>query len=87
MVDGGLTPLQGIVAATRGSATALGRGSELGTVTPGAVADLLVVDGDPLADVRVLNDPARVWLVMQEGTIVAGSRGRTASSTLGPAVA
>jgi len=87
MVDGGLTPLQGIVAATRGSATALGRDSELGTVTPGAVADLLVVDGDPLADVRVLNDPARVWLVMQEGRIVAGSRGRTASSTPGPAVA
>ena len=85
MVEGGLTPIEGIVAATRGSATALGRDEELGTVTAGAVADLLVVDGDPLADIRVLNDPARVWLVVQEGRIVAGSRGRTASSTPGPA--
>jgi imidazolonepropionase-like amidohydrolase len=85
MVEGGLTPIEGIVAATRGSATALGRDEELGTVTAGAVADLLVVDGDPLADIRVLNDPARVWLVVQEGRVVAGSRGRTASSTPGPA--
>ena len=84
MVEGGLTPIEGIVAATRGSATALGR-DDLGTVTTGAVADLLVVDGDPLADIRVLNDPARVWLVVQGGRIVAGDRGRTASSTPGPA--
>jgi imidazolonepropionase-like amidohydrolase len=85
MVEGGLTPIDGIVAATRGSATALGRDAELGTVTAGAVADLLVVDGDPLADIRVLNDPARVWLVVQGGRIVAGGRGRNASSTPGPA--
>ncbi len=84
MVEGGLTPIEGIVAATRGSATALGR-DDLGTVTTGAVADLLVVDGDPLADIRVLNDRARVWLVVQGGRIVAGDRGRNASSTPGPA--
>jgi imidazolonepropionase-like amidohydrolase len=86
MVEGGLTPIEGIVAATRGSATALGR-EDLGTVTVGAVADLLVVDGDPLADIRVLNDPARVLLVVQQGRIVAGDRGRNASSTPGPAAA
>ena len=83
MVEGGLTPIEGIVAATRGSATALGR-DDLGTVTVGAVADLLVVDGDPLADIRVVNDPARVWLVVSGGRIVAGDRGRNASSTPGP---
>ena len=86
MVQGGLTPLEGIVAATRGSAVALGRQAELGTVTAGAIADLLVVDGDPLADIRVLNDPARVWLVVQGGKLVAG-RGQTESSTPGPATA
>jgi imidazolonepropionase-like amidohydrolase len=53
-------------------------------VTNGAVADLLVVDGDPLADIRVLNDPARIWLVLQGGRIVAGGRGRNTSSTPGP---
>jgi imidazolonepropionase-like amidohydrolase len=74
MVDGGLTPLEGIVAATRGSAQALGL-ADVGTVTAGAVADLLVVDGDPVADIRVLNDSERIWLVVQSGKIVAG-RGR-----------
>ncbi|MGZ4197672.1 MAG: amidohydrolase family protein [Solirubrobacteraceae bacterium] len=74
MVGGGLTPLEGIVAATRGSARALGL-DDVGTVTAGAVADLLVVDGDPLADIHVLNDLERIWLVVQGGKIVAG-RGR-----------
>jgi imidazolonepropionase-like amidohydrolase len=72
MVDGGLTTMEGICAATHGSAVALGLSSELGTVTPGAVADLLVVDGDPLADVRLLRDPERVSMVVQGGKIVAG---------------
>ena len=57
MVDGGLSALEGVCAATSGSATALGLSSDLGTVTAGAVADLIVVDGDPLADVRILLDP------------------------------
>jgi imidazolonepropionase-like amidohydrolase len=83
MVDGGLTPLEGIIAATRGSARAVGR-DDLGTVTAGAIADLLVVDGDPLADIRVLNDHERLWLVLQGGRLVAGDRGRNASSTPGP---
>lgn len=71
MVDGGLTPMDGIVAATRGSARAIGR-DDLGTVTTDAVADLLVVDGDPLADIRVLNDSERIWLIVQGGKAVAG---------------
>ena len=72
MVDGGLSPLEGICAATRGSAVALGLSSDVGTVTPGAVADLLVIDGDPLADVRMLRDPERIWMVIQGGKVVAG---------------
>jgi imidazolonepropionase-like amidohydrolase len=76
MVDGGLTVLEGIAAATQGSAQALGL-SDVGTVVPGAVADLLVVDQDPLADVRVLNDIGRVWLVLKDGRAVAGRRQAT----------
>jgi imidazolonepropionase-like amidohydrolase len=76
MVNGGLSALEGIVAATEGSARALGL-SDVGTVTPGAVADLLVVDGDPLADVRVLTDPERIWLVVTDGQVVAGSASAT----------
>ena len=72
MVDGGLSAMEGVCAATHGSAAALGLSSELGTVTAGAVADLLVVDGDPLADVRLLRDPERISMVVQGGKIVAG---------------
>jgi imidazolonepropionase-like amidohydrolase len=74
MVEGGLSALEGIAAATSGAAKALGL-PDVGTVTAGAVADLIVLDGDPLADVRVLHGPERVWMVVQEGRIVAG-RGR-----------
>jgi imidazolonepropionase-like amidohydrolase len=70
MVEGGLSPLEGIAAATHGSARALGL-PDVGTVTAGAVADLIVLDGDPVADVRVVCDPARIWMVVQAGDVVA----------------
>jgi len=66
MVEGGLTPMQGIVAATSGSAAALGLDG-LGEIRAGATADLLVVDGDPLEDPSVLLDPGRIHLVLQDG--------------------
>ncbi len=71
MVEGGLLPLEGIAAATHGSARALGL-PNVGPMSPGALADLIVVDGDPVADVRVLCDPARIWMVVEEGRVVAG---------------
>lgn len=46
---------------------------ELGTVSPGAYADLLVVDGDPLSDVRVLTDQHNIKLIMKGGAIVKNS--------------
>jgi imidazolonepropionase-like amidohydrolase len=71
MVEGALTPLEGVAAATAGSARALGL-PHLGIVRPGAGADLIVVDGDPLADPRVLLQPERISMVVQDGKIVAG---------------
>lgn len=71
MVEGGLSSVEGIAAATAGSARALGL-PNVGTITPGAVADLLVIDGDPMADIRVVCDPARVWMVVQGGAVVVG---------------
>jgi imidazolonepropionase-like amidohydrolase len=63
----GLTPQQIIEASTRGSARAIGLEAELGTVEVGKVADLLVVQGDPLADLSAL---ARPLLVVHDGQIV-----------------
>ena len=63
----GLSPQQIIEASTRGSARAIGREAELGTVEAGKLADLLVVRGDPLADLRALAKPL---LVVHDGQIV-----------------
>jgi imidazolonepropionase-like amidohydrolase len=71
LVEAGLSPLDGIRAATQGSARALGL-TDVGTVEAGHRADLLIVDGDPVADPRVLADPDRRWLVLQDGCPVAG---------------
>ena len=66
MIDGGLTAMEGLVAATSGAAAALGY-DDLGSIQPGAVADLLLIDGDPLGDPSVLLDRERIDLVLQAG--------------------
>jgi imidazolonepropionase-like amidohydrolase len=43
------------------------RGDELGQVKPGYLADLLMVDGDPLADIRILQDANRLVGIMKDG--------------------
>ena len=69
LVDAGMTPMQAIVAATREAAVCCGLGSDLGTLEPGKLADLIAVDGNPLADITVLQDRERIRLVMKEGQI------------------
>jgi imidazolonepropionase-like amidohydrolase len=72
MIHHGLTPHETLIAATRTAAEALGLDEHVGTVTEGKLADLLVVDGDPLAEPRLLSDAKNIWLVLQGGTPVAG---------------
>jgi imidazolonepropionase-like amidohydrolase len=60
MRDAGLTPKQVLRAATIGAARVMGREAALGTLEAGKVADLLVLDADPLADVANLRRIARV---------------------------
>ena len=67
MLQAGMTPAEIVVAATRNGARAANRGADLGTVEPGKLADLLVVNGDPLADVHAL---ANVRLVMRGGVVI-----------------
>jgi imidazolonepropionase-like amidohydrolase len=72
MVYHGLTPGQALAAATGTAAEALGLAEHVGTVTEGKLADLIVVDGDPLAEPALLSDPGRIWLVFQQGVPAAG---------------
>jgi len=63
LVDAGLTPLQAIVAATRNGAELMARGeSDYGTIEAGKAADLIVLDADPLADIRNTRKINRVML-------------------------
>jgi imidazolonepropionase-like amidohydrolase len=68
----GFTPLEAIRSATKIGAEIMGRADEFGTVEAGKLADLLIIDGDPIADIRVLEDRARFIAVIQGGVVKAG---------------
>jgi imidazolonepropionase-like amidohydrolase len=74
LADAGLTPLEALAAATGVAARACRVDGQVGTVEPGKVADLIVVDGNPLTDLRILTDPRRLWLVIQGGTVLTTGR-------------
>jgi imidazolonepropionase-like amidohydrolase len=71
LVAAGLTPMQAIQAATGWAAACIGLEREIGTLEKGKRADIVVVDGDALADVKAIADPARVRLVVKDGSIAA----------------
>lgn len=75
--DVGFTPLEAIMCATKTGAEIMGRSSEFGTVEPGKLADLLIVDGDVLKDIALLEDRSRFIAVLQGGVIKAGQLTRT----------
>jgi len=70
LVEAGLSPMQALQAATGLAAECLGLERDIGTIEKGKQADLVVVDGDPLADIRVLEDARRIRLVMKGGITV-----------------
>ncbi len=67
MVQYGMTPMEAIQSATRNAAQALGRERDVGAIAVGRWGDIIAVDGDPLADVRVLED---VDVVIKGGELV-----------------
>jgi imidazolonepropionase-like amidohydrolase len=77
MVEGGVTPAQAIVAATANAAELLGIAGETGRVTTGLAADLLLVDGDPLSDITLLQLPERLHGVFKAGRLVGGAQQAT----------
>ena len=70
----GMKPMDAIVTATRNAAAAIKLGGDLGTIEGGKLADIIAVDGDPLKDIRLLQDKKNVKLVMKEGKIYADRR-------------
>lgn len=74
MVDHGLSPLAALRAATIEAARLLDLSSDLGTIEPGKVADLVLVAGDPLTEPALWGEPGRILAVVQSGTVVADRR-------------
>jgi len=66
-----MTPMQALQAATSWAAECLGWEDRIGTVEKGKLADVILVNGDPLADMALLTDPAKIALVIKDGAIAA----------------
>jgi imidazolonepropionase-like amidohydrolase len=63
----GFTPMEALVAATKSGGEIMGLGHELGQIRKGYLADLLLVDGNPLAELRILQDRERLLAIMKDG--------------------
>ena len=64
----GYTPMETIIAATKTNAEICDASERLGTIEKGKLADLLVIDGDPLEDIRILR--TKIQIIIQEGEII-----------------
>ncbi len=72
MVEFGMTPMQAVEAATSSAAALLGLEREIGAIEAGKLADLILVRGNPLDNIALLQEPANVEWVIQGGRIVKG---------------
>jgi imidazolonepropionase-like amidohydrolase len=66
MTEAGMKPIDAILSATRGAADLIGQPRELGSVQPGAYADIVAVRGDPLSDIKLLQ---QIGFVMKSGRV------------------
>lgn len=72
LVKAGLSPMEALCAATSIASRVLKRQQQIGTLEVGKAADLLLLDGDPLANIEILLEPARIALVVKDGRAAAG---------------
>jgi imidazolonepropionase-like amidohydrolase len=70
LVDLGMSPMRAIMAGTRVAAELLGYGDHIGTIEPGKWADLVLVNVDPIRDIRALAEPDAIRVVIQAGRVV-----------------
>jgi len=76
MVSFGMSPMQAILASTSAAARLIGIQDQVGTIEKGKLADLLLVEGNPLRRIDLLRDRNRIIGVMQAGKLVAGPLSR-----------
>jgi len=72
----GMSPMEAILAGTKFGGQIMGMGNELGQIREGWLADMLLVDGDPLSNVRMLQDKARILAIMKDGKFHKAPVGR-----------
>lgn len=73
-VDYGMTPMEAIQTATKNAAEAIWLGKETGTLESGKFADIIAVEGDPLSDIRILQEKEKIMIVMKEGKVFVDRR-------------
>lgn len=69
MADLGMSNMECIVASTKTASEALNIQSETGTIEKGKEADILLVDGNPLRDIKILQDTQKILMIMKGGNI------------------
>jgi imidazolonepropionase-like amidohydrolase len=67
LVEAGMSPMQAIVSATKTASECIHMADEIGTLQKGKLADLIIVDGDPLSDIGILRSRDHLLLIMQGG--------------------
>jgi hypothetical protein len=70
----GMSPMEAIQSTTGRAAEAIGMSKEIGTVEPGKLADIVAVDGNPLTDIKILQERKRIALVIKDGDICIDRR-------------
>jgi imidazolonepropionase-like amidohydrolase len=69
-VELGMSTMDAIIAATKTAAEAIGIEDKVGTIEEGKIADIILIDGDPLQDIGLLGTENKIKMVMKEGEII-----------------
>jgi imidazolonepropionase-like amidohydrolase len=74
LVKTGFTPMEAIQSATKTGSECLGMNEKIGTIEMGKLADIIMVKGDPLREIKILSDPENILMVMKDGIIEVDRR-------------
>jgi imidazolonepropionase-like amidohydrolase len=70
MVNLGMSPMEAILSATQVAANTIGLANEIGTIEKGKNADIIMVDGDPLKNIAILQEQNKIKLVLKDGEVI-----------------